>query len=644
MGDTLIAPYGSWKSPITSDLIVAGTVRLSDVGIDGEVVYWLEARPLEGGRVVVVRSAADGRLEDVTPPGFNVRSRVHEYGGGAYLVHDGAVFFSNFADQRLYRQDPGVAPCPITPEGGLRFADGVVDGGRGRIICICEDHSDIGREAVNAIAAVPLDGSASPAVLVCGNDFYATPRLSPDGKSLAWLTWEHPNMPWDGCELWVGDVQDDGSIGASRLVAGGPSESIFQPEWSPDGVLYFVSDRSNWWNLYRRRGDGSEPVWAQEAEFGLPQWNFRSSTYAFESADRLVCAYNREGLWRLAAVDLRDGTASWLTTPYTSIGSVHAMAGHVAYIGGSPSEPDAVVLQHVDSGMVEILQISGAVSVDSGYLSMPEAVEFPTEHELTAHGFFYRPRNRDYRAPEGERPPLLVMSHGGPTGATSARFDLLMQYWTSRGFAVLDVNYGGSTGYGREYRERLVGQWGVVDVDDCINGANYLVEIGEADEGRLLIRGGSAGGYTTLCALVFHSAFAAGASYYGVSDLEALALDTHKFEARYLDRLIGPYPEERELYYDRSPVHFADRLACPVIFFQGAEDQVVPPSQAEVMVEVLQLKGLPVAYVLFPGEQHGFRRAENIKRSLDAEMYFYSRVLGFTLAEPVEPVAIENLG
>jgi len=643
MEEPRVAPFGSWKSPITSDLIVAGTVGLASASIDEGYVYWLESRPLEGGRVVLVRADPEGAIQDVTPEGYSVRSTVHEYGGGEYLASGGTVYFSNYADQRLYRQQPGEQPQPLTPEGGLRFADYVMDAQRHRLIAVCEDHGGIGADVRNMIVAVPVTGINAPRVLVSGNDFYASPRLSSDGRRLAWLTWNHPNMPWDGCQLWVGEVAADGTIGERQLVAGGDQESIFQPEWSPDGVLYFVSDRSNWWNLYRWDGDEVQAIWPQEAEFGVPQWVFGASTYAFESANRLVCAYNVAGVWQLAAIDLATGNVTAIETPCTSIGSVHAKPGHVVYIGGSASEPDAVVVQQLDAGMPQVLRRSSDIVLDPGYLSVPESIEFPTEQDRTAHGFLYRPRNRDFRAPEGERPPLLVMSHGGPTGAASTRFDLETQFWTSRGFAVLDVNYGGSTGYGRSYRERLKGKWGVVDVDDCVNGALYLAQTGEVDGRRMLIRGGSAGGYTTLSALVFRSVFAAGASYYGISDLEALARDTHKFESHYLEGLVGPYPQERELYRERSPLHAADRLACPVIFFQGAEDKVVPPAQAESMVEVLRLKGLPVAYLLFPGEQHGFRRAESIKRSLDAELYFYSRVLGFPLADPVEPVVIENL-
>jgi dipeptidyl aminopeptidase/acylaminoacyl peptidase len=636
------APYGSWKSSITTDLVVAGTKGLGQIVLDGEDIYWIERRPTEGGRSVVVRWTPHSVAADVTPPGFNARTRVHEYGGGPYLVVDGAVYFSNFKDQRLYRQDPGQEPRPVTPEADLRYADGVMDRGRGRIICVREDHT-AGGEAVNTLVGLDLQGEREARVLASGSNFYSTPRLSPDGTRLSWLTWSHPNMPWDGSDLWVAEVQADGSLGPSRRVAGGVDESIFQPQWSPDGILYFVSDRAGWWNLYRWRSGRVEPLCEMEAEFGLPQWIFGMSTYAFESAQRIVCAYAQHGTWHLARLDTETGQLEPIETSYTAIGNVRAKPGSVVFVGGSPTEPPSVVQIDLATGHIEALRRSSDLTIGPGYLATPQAIEFPTENGLTAYALFYPPQNRDYVAPSGERPPLLVRSHGGPTGATSDTLNLEIQFWTSRGIAVLDVNYGGSTGYGRAYRERLDGQWGVVDVDDCVNGARYLVERGEVDVERLIIRGGSAGGYTTLCALTFGDVFKAGASYYGIGDLEAMTKETHKFESRYLDRLIGPYPGRLDLYWERSPIHFTDRLSCPVIFLQGLEDKIVPPNQAEMMVEALRAKGVPVAYLPFEGEQHGFRRAENIKRALDAELYFYSKVFGLELADPVEPVQIENL-
>ncbi len=642
------APFGSWKSPITSDLIAGGTVGLMEPLIDGDDIYWTEMRPAEKGRYVVMQRQANGAVVDVTPPPWNARTRVHEYGGGAVMVDRGMVYFSNFDDQRLCRQAPGELPRPLTPAsdppGALRYAAGIMDHRRRRIICVREDHRLAGHEPVNTLVAIPLDGPEHLGeVLAYGYDFYAAPRLSPDGSQLAWLAWNHPNMPWDGTELWVADVLPDGELAHARCVAGGREESIFQPEWSPDGRLYFVSDRAGWWNLYRLGEGQIEPLTPLEAEFGLPQWGLGMSTYAFESAERIVCAFTQHGLWRLAVLDTRSLSLQPVECPFTSISAVRAAAGHAVFIGASPARAAAVVMWDMRANTFTAVRESTPLRLDDGYLSTPEPIEFPTENSLTAHGLFYAPHNRDYNAPAGEKPPLLVISHGGPTGATSSALNLSIQYWTSRGIAVLDVNYGGSTGYGRAYRLRLNGNWGIVDVDDCCNGARHLVRQGRVDGNRLIIRGGSAGGYTTLAALAFRDVFRAGASYYGVSDLEALATDTHKFESRYLDTLIGPYPARRDLYVARSPIHAAGCIHCPVIFFQGLEDKVVPPDQAERMVQALRHNRVPVAYVPFEGEQHGFRQAANIKRALDAELYFYARVFGFDLAEPVAPVQIDNL-
>lgn len=644
MSTPQVAPYGFWKSPITSDRIVAEAVRLAEIALDGEAVYWSEGRPNEGGRTVIVRRGPDGASTDQTPSPFNVRSRVHEYGGGAFTVHDGVIFFSNFSDQRLYRQDPGEAPRPITPEGEWRYADGVIDSRRERMICVREDHTGGGHEPVNAPVSVDLAGLSEPQVLVSGSDFYSTPRLSPDGSRLAWLSWNHPNMPWDGTELWTGEIGPDGSIGARQKVAGGPEESIFHPEWSPDGTLYFVSDRTGWWNLYRQLPSGVEPLLPMEAEFGEPQWVFGLSTYVFVDGGRLLAAYTQEGIWHLGEIDLRTRALTPIPIPYTDFGEIHIAAGRAVFFAASPSEPPSLLQLDLTTRKWEVLRRSAPIEEDlRPYFSRPEPVRFPTENGLTAHGLFYPPHNPDWQAPGAEKPPLLVKCHGGPTSAASSSLSLSTQFWTSRGIAVLDVNYGGSTGYGRAYRDRLKGNWGVVDVDDCVNGAKYLAERGAVDGNRLCITGGSAGGYTALCALTFRDVFKAGASHYGVSDLIALDEDTHKFEARYTASLVGPWPESRDLYVARSPINHVEKLRVPVIFFQGLEDKIVPPNQAEMMVEALRKKGVPVAYVAFEGEQHGFRQAANIKRALDGELYFYSRVFGFELADAVAPVAIENI-
>ncbi len=435
-----------------------------------------------------------------------------------------------------------------------------------------------------------------------------------------------------------------GSLSNAKLVAGGDDESIFQPEWSPNGVLHFVSDRSGWWNLYRQNDGAVEALYPMAAEFGLPQWVFDMRAYAFVSEHVLLCSVIQDGLMSLNFLDAQNGELRSLDLPYTFI-SDPKIAGDYAYFGaGSPKQSTAVIQLNLKTFETGVLRSSSELVVAEEDLSVLQAVEFPTSGGLTAYGFYYPPNNHAFRAPEGELPPLVVMSHGGPTSAARSMFGIDKQYWTSRGFAVLDVNYGGSIGFGRAFRQRLNGQWGIVDVEDCINGAKYLVDQGLVDGQKLAIRGGSAGGYTTLCALTFHDTFGAGASYFGVSDVEALAKETHKFESRYLDNMIGPYPEQRDLYVERSPIHFADKISCPIILFQGLEDRVVPFSQAELMFEAVKAKGIPVAYLPFPGEQHGFRRAENIKRTLEAELYFYAKVFGFDLADDIEPVVIENLG
>ena len=637
-----VAPYGSWKSPITADVVVGGEVGLEQVRLDGDDVYWIERRSQEGGRKVIIRRSPDGRVTDVTPPPLNARTRVHEYGGGDYAVSDGTIVFANFTDQRLYAQRVGSPPRPLTPAASLRYADGVIDRRRNLLFCVCEDHTGHG-EAINTLVSIDLHGGGARNVLVSGNDFYSSPRLSPDGSQLAWLTWNHPNMPWDGTELWVGKLNEDKSISDRVRIVGGISESVVQPDWSPEGTLYFVSDRTGWWNLYRWQDKQVEPLCAMQAEFGQPQWVFGASLYGFVSKNRIICSYSKNGRDHLATLDTATRALNMIELHFTAISQVRVAGDCVVFIGASATETTSIVSLDLATDKPEVLRRARESAVDAGYLAAPRAIEFPTEQSLTAYGIFYPPRNRDYAAATNEKPPLIVMSHGGPTSSSSASLKYSIQYWTSRGIAVLDVNYGGSSGYGRAYRERLNGQWGIVDVDDCVNGARYLVEAGAVDGNRLAIRGESAGGYTTLCALTFRDAFKAGASHYGISDLEALAKDTHKFESRYLDGLIGPYPERRDLYVERSPIHFTDRLACPMILFQGVEDKVVPPKQAEEMFEAVRAKGLPVAYLTFEGEQHGFRKAENIKRVLEAELYFYSKVFNFELADPIEPVKIENL-
>ena len=692
-----VAPYGTWTSPLSAADVAAGGLRLGGVSLDGDDIYWLEGRPREGGRYALVRRTPDGGIADVTPPEINIRSRVHEYGGAAYVVAHGTVYCANLADQRVYRISDAVAE-PVTPSGAWFYADFEIDSRHQRLICVREDHTQEGREPVNTLVNIPIGPTdhlrpsrvaARPAqpvpagrsvfadrpggppklcakpeaghdqrpqsaghVLVSGTDFYSTPRLSPDGSRLAWLSWNHPSMPWDGTELWVAPVGASGALEESLRVAGGPDESIYQPGWSPDGTLHYVSDRDGWWKFYRATNDSNDsndpnvtndPT-VGHAEFGRPQWVFGTSTWAFAGPSCLVVSYTRDGKWHLATIDVQNGALTELATHLQPHDWIAANATHAVLVAGSSTQPDAVVRLELASGTVETLRTASSVQLDAGYISVAKTIEFPTAAGQTAHAFYYPPRNKDFAAPAGEKPPLVVISHGGPTSAARPTLDLQIQYWTSRGFAVADVNYGGSSGYGRAYRQRLNGQWGHVDVADVIHAAQFLAAQGKADRDRAVIRGGSAGGYTTLAALTFRpEAFKAGASYYGVSDLEVLALDTHKFESRYSHSLVGPYPAAKAIYRARSPIHAIDRLACPLILFQGLEDKVVPPNQSQMMADAVRAKGLPVAYFAFEGEQHGFRKAETIIRSLEAELYFYGAVFGFVPADPIPPVHIDNL-
>ena len=626
-------------------MVAAGSLRLSGVAVEGDDIYWIEGRPGEGGRNVIVRRAADGHITDVTPPGTNARTRVNEYGGGAYAVSGGVVYYSEFTDQRLYRLAPGGAPDPLTPPGDWFYADAAIDVARRRLVCVREDHTQAGHEATTTLVTVPLDGPATAGeVIVTGHDFYSTPRFSPDGSRLSWLAWNHPQMPWDGTELWVAGVTPGGAIQAPRCVAGGDAESIFQPGWSPDGRLYFVSDRSGWWNLYRQVDDRIEAVYPMAAEFGRAQWTLGACTWVFPDPSRLLVAYSVDGRWRLATIDVSTKAFTAIPTDVEPADSLAATPTHAVMVGGSALQSDAVVRIELDTGAVETIRAASTAAIGKGAVSVAEAIEFPTENGLTAHAFFYAPANEAFAAPSAERPPLIVVSHGGPTAATHARLNLEVQYWTSRGFAVIDVNYGGSAGYGRAYRERLKGTWGIVDVADCVNAANYLADQHRVDPARLIIRGRSAGGYTTLAALTFHPGrFKAGASHYGIGDLELLARETHKFESRYLDGLIGPYPEARDVYRARSPIHFVDQLACPLLLFQGLQDPVVPPNQAQAMADAVRAKGLPVALVTFEGEMHGFRKAESIVRCLEVELFFYGAVFGFQPAGTPPAFAIDNL-
>ncbi len=651
-GKRQIAAYGSWESPVTTEMLTEGVLRFDELDVDGEDLYWVESRPDEQGRYAAMRYSASGEISEVTTADYSARTLVHEYGGGSFAVSNGVGYFSNFSDQRLYRRpvDGSEEPTPLTPEIPIRYADATVDDAHGRLICVAEDHRRDGLEAENYLASIPTDGSAADADDITrlheGFDFCSSPRLSPDGRRLAWICWNHPNMPWDATELWLAEVATNGSLLSPRRIAGDAKGdvSIIEPQWGPDNALYCVSDASGWWNLQRLDGDQLVPVLEMAAEFGLPQWEFSMSAYAVLDECCIGAQYSNADGREIGVVDLETGELRPIDSPFNSYGSFTvAIGGRIVTAAAGPDVGAAIVAIDSDTGEVETIRSSTGPDLDPSYISEAEAISYPTRGSRTSHAYYYQPRNPEFQAPDGDLPPLVTFIHGGPTSATTPGFNLGIQHWTTRGFAVVDVNYGGSTGYGTEYRRSLNGNWGIVDREDCEAAANYLVRRGDVDGSRLAIRGGSAGGYTTLCALTFGNVFTAGASYYGVSDAAALAEDTHKFESRYLDSLIGPYPERAELYEQRSPIHAVDRLSCPIIFLQGLEDKIVPPNQAERMVDALRKKGLPVAYITFEGEQHGFRQAANIQRATEAELDFYGRIFGFSPAGNIEPVKIENL-
>ena len=645
------APCGAWTSPITAAVVAAGSTPLSGVLLDGADLFWLAGRASEGGRTTLLRQRA-GQVEELTPAPFNARTRVHEYGGGAVLAADKRVWFSNFADNRIYRIDrygdpaDGSEPVPVSEGGALRWADFVLDRAHVRLVGVREDHSAGATYPVNTLCALGADGSQL--VLDDGYDFYSSPRISPDGKQLAWLCWNHPRMPWEGTELWLADIAADGSLANGRLIAGGPQEAIVQPEWSPGGTLYFVSDRSGWWNLHRYDHGVVHPVCPREAEFGGPHWVFGNSMYGFRSEGEIVCTYIENGVSKLARLDTDSGALTAIENPYQEIRELRVAGDTLVLLAGAPTIAAEVVCIDLASGAREVLARSIEQLPDVGYLSVPQTVSYPSANGRTSHAFYYPPTNADYAPLPGELPPLMVIGHGGPTGMASSTLKLATQFWTSRGIAVLDVNYGGSTGFGRAYRDLLKEQWGVVDVEDCVAGALHMANYGLADQGlvdreRLVIRGGSAGGLTTLCALAFHDVFKAGASYYGVSDLKGLDADSHKFESHYNEYLIAPKARADAVYAERSPINHTDKLRRPMIFFQGLDDKVVPPPQSEVMVDALRARGVPVAYLTLEGEGHGFRKADSIVRTLEAELYFYLRVFGVPVPGDLPAIGIENL-
>ncbi|MEY4131186.1 MAG: hypothetical protein RLZZ31_1310 [Actinomycetota bacterium] len=651
------APYGSWASPITTEVLLAKSVSLVDIVIGQTDVWWSEGRPEEAGRQQIVRHRPDGSMVDVLADGYSARTRVHEYGGGAWWLRANDVIFANWSDQRLYLLNEGHAePVALTPEPAQphadRYADGRVSPNGQWFICVRERHID--DDVKNEIVAVPLHRPGDePTVLVSGPDFVAAPRMYAD--RLCWFQWNHPNMPWDGTQLCVASVHmnDAISLDAIHVVAGGDDESITQPEWSAAGDLLFLSDRSDWWNLYSYTNAQIEQLLQGtaitgepknlapiDAEIGIPHWVFDASRYAQLADGRIAVAYFKGGIDHLGIIE--NGAVRPIDTEWTAFQSLRPFGNGFAVLAASPISETVVAVVDPD-GAFSVLRPPRSLDIDTSFFSTPEPVTFATSGDRFAHALFYKATNPNFVAPENEKAPLIVLSHGGPTSAARPQLSLAVQFWTSRGFGVVDVNYGGSTGYGRSYRRRLNGEWGIVDVDDCVAVTRLLVDRGDADRDRLIIRGGSAGGYTTLCALTFRDVFAAGCSLYGVADLEALARDTHKFEARYLDTLVGPYPQRRSLYVERSPIHHTYDLECPLIILQGEDDEIVPVNQAEMMVEALEDNGVPWAYLVFSGEQHGFRKAETIKRAIEAEAYFYSQILGFTLADEVEPVEIANL-
>jgi len=631
------APYGSWPSEISIDLMTAGTVGLSEVRLHQGVTYWLESRPQEQGRTAIVSSSGNGK-QDLISTEYSCRSSVHEYGGACYLPTSEGVFFVNQKDQQIYRIDSTGNTKKVTSTPDTRFADLSFSGNT--LIAIAERHAASAGMPENYLAAINLN-NGDVSVLHSGQDFYASPVCSDDGKKISWITWMHPQMPWDGTCLWTANLGVNGAVDKAVVVAGGPEESIVQPQWSPDGQLYFVSDKSNWWNIYRINGADFEAQCPMQAEFGLPQWQFGMIRYGFFNDTTILTSFNESGTEKLATIDIDSGLLTEVDRDHSSYSSLRTDAGRYCYIAQSTTEFPAV---YVGDLVGETLMCKSSESaVDNGNYSIAKPVSFKTGtgsngKNETAHGYFYEPKSALYEGPKDQLPPLLVMIHGGPTSATSDSLSLKIQYWTSRGFAVLDVNYRGSTGFGRSYRDALKTQWGIADVEDCDFGVRHLVELGLVDKDRVAIRGGSAGGFTALAALAGTDSFKAGVSLYGVTDLTALAGDTHKFESRYLDSLIGPYPERKDLYIERSPISNAASIKSPVLFLQGLDDKVVPPSQAQMMIDTLKENNVPVAYLPFEGEAHGFRKAETIATAFSAELKFYGTVFGFETAESIESI------
>lgn len=633
--------FGNWPSPLQAEAIAVGAIALRDLRSHRDTLYWLESRPAEQGRTTLMARGSSEEATELTPEPFNVRTRVHEYGGGAYLPCEAGVFFANWSDQRLYLIANGSIRAVSENDESLRFADFCWDVARQRLIAVTEQHLT-GAEPVNRLQAVYPEQPGAIATLHEGHDFYSSPTVSPDGTKLAFVCWDHPNMPWDGCQLVRSTITQDGGLEGGVVVAGGAAESVQQPEWLGAEALLFLSDRNGYWNLYRYDASGLYCTLEDGAEYGVPQWVFGLRQFAGVS-DRHAVAARQGPEAELVMIDTVGGFATPMTDAdgAASLGSVVSWEDGVCCIAEYPDRFPAIVRCSLDGSPPTLVYQAGTAPIGPELISNAEPIRYPTRDGKAAFANYYGPRNPGHAPtdPGRQRPPLLVMSHGGPTAGASRALNLRIQYYTTRGWAVVDVDYRGSSGYGRAYRQALDGLWGILDVSDCEDAVRYLVDHGLADPDRVAIRGGSAGGFTTLAALTRSDTFRAGASHYGIGDLNALARDTHKFESRYLHSLIGSEASLDE----RSPITHADALSAPVIFFQGSDDRVVPPDQSRQMAQALRERGIPVAYVEFAGEGHGFRRAENIARSLRNEHQFFCRVFGLTGPDEIKDLEIENL-
>jgi len=637
-------PYGSWPSPITAASVVEGSRGLSSLSFDGDYLYWVESRPEEGGRNTIMRWTTGGQPEEILPAPWYARTRVQEYWGRSVLVADGSIWFTNFQDQRLYRFVPGKKPKAMTPEADLRYAGCILDRTHNRLLCVREDHRLQG-EPRNTLVALPLDGVSEGEVLFDDGDFVSAPSLSKDGSRVAFTSWRHPNMPWDNTTLWSADFDVDGRLAGLTRHNNNSQESVINPRWGKDNQLYAISDRDNWWKIYQVEGDQFTAIDSgiENAEIGGPDWVIGQNFYHLLDDGKILARVMKGGVEYAVIIDPITSTSEPLSLASASIIDILPVDDRLLIINAFTNRPSALLETDLTGKVQSIIRTSSDSSLGTDWVPEYQLVSFPTGQGATAHGIYLPPTNPGVGAPEGEAPPLIVIIHGGPTTVSTPSFRLSYLYWTSRGFAVLDLNYRGSTGFGRDYRRALYGQWGIVDVEDAVACATWLAQQGLADPDRLIIRGGSAGGYTTLAAHAFHDIFAAGASYYGVSDLEALARDTHKFESRYLDQLIGPYPERKDLYRERSPINHLAGFGAPLLLLQGLDDPVVPPNQSEMIFEALKSRGIPTAYLAFEGESHGFRKAENQVRSLEAELYFYARVLGFDTADNLPALDIEGM-